>query len=192
MRALRLEKKGLRGMSVAESFNHDSSASVLSGVVMRRDFVIDGFVFGRTTLKGDDATDVILAMFQRLHRDDISYLLVSGLVISLYNIVDIKRLYNSLQVPVIGISYRNSQGLGTVLKDRFPSSYKSKLAKYDKLGPREKIKLHTSHEVFIRKEGCSTQDATQLLNGLTLQGSLPEPIRIAQMLSRALLAELSF
>ena len=57
MRPLHLEKKGLRGLAIAESFHQNSKKSILSGLVMRRDFVIDGFVFGETTLDGDDATE---------------------------------------------------------------------------------------------------------------------------------------
>ncbi|MGD8299295.1 MAG: DUF99 family protein, partial [Nitrosopumilaceae archaeon] len=56
MRPLHLEKKGLRGLAIAESFNQNSKKSILSGLIMRRDFVIDGFVFGTATLDGDDAT----------------------------------------------------------------------------------------------------------------------------------------
>jgi endonuclease V-like protein UPF0215 family len=98
MRPLHLEKKGLRGLAIAESFRQNSKKSILSGVVMRRDFVIDGFVFGRATIDGDDATDVILQMYEDLKRPDISYLLISGLIISLYNIIDIKKIHESLQI----------------------------------------------------------------------------------------------
>ena len=63
MRSLHLEKKGLRGLAIAESFTPNSSKSVLSGIVMRRDFIIDDFVFGNATLCGDDATDSILNMY---------------------------------------------------------------------------------------------------------------------------------
>ena len=49
MRSLHLEKKGLRGLAIAESFKQNSVKSIFSGVVMRRDFVIDGFVFGNAT-----------------------------------------------------------------------------------------------------------------------------------------------
>lgn len=185
MGSLHLEKKGLRGLAIAESFDRDSDTSVLSGVVMRRDFVIDGFVLGHTTLYADDSTDVILSMYNRLHRSDINYLLISGLIISLYNVVDVKRLYDLIKIPVIGIAYDDSPGIAQVLERRFPSSHK-KIAAYAKLGPREKIILHTAHNIFIRCHGCSTKEATHLLNGLTLQGALPEPIRISKMLSRVL------
>ncbi len=83
MRKLHLEKKGLRGLVIAESFTKNSEKSILAGVVMRRDFVIDGFVFGKTTLEGDDATETILSMYKKLNRPDISYLLISGIIISI-------------------------------------------------------------------------------------------------------------
>ena len=56
MRSLHLEKKGIRGLAIAESFRQDSEKSILSGVIMSNDFVIDCFVFGNSTLNGDDAT----------------------------------------------------------------------------------------------------------------------------------------
>jgi len=193
MRPLHLEKKGLRGLAIAESFRQNSSKSILSGVVMRRDFVIDGFVFGRTTLDGDDATDVILQMYEDLKRPDISYLLISGLIISLYNIIDIKKIHESLQIPIIGITYHDSKGIEDSIKHHFPNSYKPKINNYQKLGIRKKITLHTSSDVFVRKEGCTLHDVKYLLDKLTLQGSLPESVRVAQLLAKSLLQKgLSF
>ncbi|MDH3677480.1 MAG: DUF99 family protein [Nitrosopumilus sp.] len=193
MRPLHLEKKGLRGLAIAESFRQNSRKSILAGIVMRRDFVIDGFVFGSATIDGDDATDSILQMYDDLKRPDISYLLISGLIISLYNIVDIKKISDSLKIPVIGITYKESEGIENSIKHHFPNSYKSKIKKYQKLGLRKKITLHTSSVVFVRKEGCVLHDVKFLLNELTLQGSFPEPLRVAQLLAKSLLQKgLSF
>jgi endonuclease V-like protein UPF0215 family len=111
MRSLHLEKKGLRGLAIAESFRPNSERSTLSGLIMRRDFVIDGFVFGNVALEGNDATNQILHMYEELCRSDISYVIISGVIISMYNIVDIKKLYNSLRMPVIGITYPESFGI---------------------------------------------------------------------------------
>ena len=108
MKHLRLEKKGLRGLAIAESFKQDSEKSILAGIVMRRDFVIDGFVLGNATLSGDDATDEIIKMYEKLGRPDISYVLVSGIIISMYNIVDIKKIHEKLEIPVIGVTYQDS------------------------------------------------------------------------------------
>ena len=193
MRSLHLEKKGLRGLAIAESFKQNSTKSVFSGIVMRRDFVIDGFVFGSATLEGDDATDTILKMYDELQRPDISYVLISGLIVSMYNIIDIKKLSDSLKIPIIGVSYHDSSGIEDAIKHHFPNSFESKINEYKKLGEREKITLNTSYDVYVRKEGCTLNDVKHLLNDLTLDGSIPEPIRVSQLLAKTLLEKgLSF
>jgi hypothetical protein len=187
MRNLHLEKKGLRGLAIAESFTQNSKKSILAGVVMRRDFVIDGFVFGHTTIGGDDATDEILRMYNKLGRQDISYLLISGIIISMYNIVDLKKISESLGIPVIGVTYQESKGIEDAIRHHFPDSYEAKLTEYKELKDREKITLSTFFNVYVRKEGCNISDVKHLLNDITLQGSFPEPLRLAQLLAKTLL-----
>ena len=187
MNHLHLEKKGIRGLAIAESFSQDSKKSVLSGIVMSTDLIIDGFVMGHSTVGGDDATDAILTMYKKLDRSDVRFLLISGIIISLYNIVDLKRISEEIGLPVIGITYEESKGIKDAIKHHFPDSYKSKLAEYSKLGSREKITLHTSYNLYIRNEGCTLLEVKQLLDKITLQGSVPEPLRIVQLLANTLL-----
>ena len=187
MRHLHLEKKGIRGLAIAESFSQNSKKSVLSGIVMSTDLVIDGFVFGHSTVGGDDATDAILEMYEKLDRQDISFLLISGIVISLYNIIDMKKISEKIGLPVIGVTYEESSGIEDAIKHHFPESYKSKLTEYSKLESRKKITLHTSYNLYVRNEGCTVLEAKQLLDKITSQGSIPEPLRIAQLLANTLL-----
>jgi len=187
MRNLHLEKKGLRGLAIAESFTQNSKKSVLAGVVMRRDFLIDGFVFGQATLGGDDATDGIIKMYKKIERPDISYVLISGIIISLYNFVDVKKISTSIGLPVIGITYEDSKGIEEAIKHHFPESFESKLNEYKKMLHREKITLQTSYDLYVRKEGCSLSDVKHLLDDLTIQGSFPEPLRVAQLLAKTML-----
>ena len=126
-------------------------------------------------------------MYKKLARPDVSFLLISGIVISLYNIVDLKRISEETGLPVIGVTYEESEGIEDAIKHHFPDSYKSKLSEYSNLGSREKIALHTSHDLYIRNEGCTLLEAKQLLDKITLQGSVPEPLRISQLLANTLL-----
>ena len=155
MRRLHLEKKGIRGLAIAESFRHDSQKSVLAGVIISSDLVIDGFVLGGATIKGDDATDEIISMYEKLDRNDISFLMVSGLVISLYNMVDVKKISDTLDIPVIGVTYSDSGTLDETIKNHFPDDYEKKLVQYKKIGDREKISLKTGNDLFVRYEGCT-------------------------------------
>ncbi len=184
MHHLHIEKKGLRGLAIAESFKDNEKISHLAGIVMRRDFIIDGFVFGHSTVEGNDATNAILQMHQKLNRDDISFIMISGLIISMYNIVDVKKIWNQLKVPVIGVTYEDSKGIEDAIKYHFPDSHQSKIEECQRLGQRTKITLHTGHDVFVRIEGCEIQEVKNLLDAMTLQGAVPEPLRVAQMLAK--------
>lgn len=184
MNHIRLEKKGLRGLAIAESFRETDTTSRLAGIVIRRDLVIDGFVFGHATVEGDDATESIIAMYRKLNRQDISFLIISGLIISIYNVIDIKRLWKEFKIPIIGVTYEESDGIEEAIKHHFPNSYESKITQYRKLGPRIKIGLHTGHDLYVRVEGCEPKEAKQLLDAFTLQGGIPEPLRVAQLLAR--------
>src|SRR5208282_3507435 len=61
-------KRAIRALGVAESFRGTDRRSILAGVVMRSDLVIDGFAFGEATVEGDDATESILRLYRRLRR----------------------------------------------------------------------------------------------------------------------------
>lgn len=188
MNHLHIEKKGLRGLAIAESFREEEKKSHLAGVVMRRDFIIDGFVFGHSTIEGDDATDSILEMHRKLNRDDISFLMISGLIISMYNIVDIKKIWSTIKIPVIGVTYEDSKGIEDAIKYHFPNSHQAKIEEYHKLGQRTKISLHTGHNIYVRIEGCTIQETKHLLDSFTLQGAIPEPLRVAQLLAKTRLS----
>lgn len=186
---LHLQKKAIRCFGVAESFRKGVLPySILSGVVMRADLVIDGFSFGKATLGGDDATDSILNMFQILNRRDINIIMLGGTVISLFNIIDVDRLYNSLSVPVISVTYNVSEGLEPHILHHFKGKdYERKIEAYKRLGERKKIFLHTGKYVFIRCAGIGEEDALSVINKFTLQGAVPEPIRVARLISRSIL-----
>ncbi len=187
MTRLHLEKPGLRCLAISESFTKEREKSILCGVVMRKDFVVDGFVLGSATVGGDDVTESIIEMYEKLERRDINYLLISGLILSMYNIVNVKKLFDYLDMPIIGVTYNESEGIEDSIKKHFPDSYGKKLEAYKQLGNREKIKLNTNYDVYVRKEGCGINDVKLLLNSITLQGSMPEPLRVAQLLANTLL-----
>jgi len=187
MKTLHLEKNGIRGLSISESFEKQEKHSILAGVVMSNEFLIDGFAFNHATLQGDDITEKILMMYKKLNRDDISYLLLPGTILSMYNIVDIDIIFEQLQFPVIAVNSKNSSGLHDTLKHHFPNNFENKIKQYEKLGPRQIIYLKSKNEIYLRMRGCTVEDCKTLLDKITLQGSVPEPLRVSQTLAKTLL-----
>ena len=90
-----------------------------------------------------------------------------------------------MKIPVIGVTFEESEGLDPHIKLVFPDTWESKLEAYHKLGGREKIRLKTGYDVFVRAQGTNNRNAKQALNKFVLQGSIPEPIRVARLIARA-------
>jgi endonuclease V-like protein UPF0215 family len=147
--------------------------------------VIDGFIFGSATLEGDDSTDAILKMFRNLKRNDINIIMISGAIISLYNIIDIDKIGRDTDTPVICITFNKSKGITSAIKHHFPSNWGDKVRAYSNLGKRERIELSTGYKVFIRTHGIDTLNAKKVLNKFTIQGAIPEPIRLARLIAKA-------
>jgi endonuclease V-like protein UPF0215 family len=181
---LHLSKPALRTLGIAESFVRACPSSRLAGVVMRADLRVDGVAFARATVGGNDATEGVLKIYEQLGRADVNALLLSGAVISWFNIIDLQEVFENIQKPVICLTYEESPGLEKYLREYFPDS-EEKLARYQRLGQREMIRLKTGYEVYIRALGATTEDARILLNKFTRDGRIPEPLRLARLAARA-------
>ena len=110
MAGFHIEKKGIRIFGVSESFSVSDLSSVLAGVVMRRDFIIDGLIFGKTTVRGNDSTEIIVSMFRRMKRNDINCILLGGAIISILNIVDGQERMTPRRFLLL-LSLRETRGL---------------------------------------------------------------------------------
>jgi len=182
---LHLDKPGLRVLGVAESFRPDRRWSVLAGVVMRGDLVVDGLVLGRASVGGDDATASIASLYRRLRRNDVNVLMVSGCILSLYNILDVDGLARKTKLPVVCLTYKETAGIEDAIARHFPDRVDEKLAAYRRLGGRKRVLLRSGHAVFVRTSGLAEEKARAVIDMFTLQGSVPEPVRVARLLARA-------
>lgn len=184
---LHLDKKGLRVLGIAESFRKSEEKSLLAGIVMRADLQIDGFAFTHITVGGKDATEGVLRIFEELGRKDINAVLLNGCVISWFNIIDLKRVYDVLKLPLLCVTYEESDGLEKYIKEYF-QDWQERVRAYAALGSRTKIRLHTGHEILVRYLGIEKErEVKVLLDKFTLQGSVPEPLKVARLLARALM-----
>lgn len=183
---LHLNKPGIRALGVAESFRPDQKYSTLAGVVMRSDRIIDGLAIGRASVGGDDASASIAALHRKLNRNDVNVILVSGAILSLYNIIDIDGLARRTHLPVICLTYKETAGIEDAIRLHFPDNPGPKLEAYRKLGVRLRVELSSGGRVFARaSSGVRDADAKSVVDMYTLQGSIPEPVRVARLLARA-------
>jgi uncharacterized protein len=183
---LHLNKPALRCLAVAESFVRSRPKSILAGVVMRADRRVDGLAYARATVGGDDATEAVLQIYSILDRSDVNVLLLSGAAISWFNIIDLDLVFEKIQKPLVCLTYEESPGLEGYIREYFPQP-DEKLRRYARLGARVSVRLKTGFEVYVRVLGMTAGEARILLNKFTLDGRVPEPVRVARLAARAAL-----
>lgn len=181
---MHIPKKGLRVLGIAESYS-GRTRSFLAGVVMRKDLRIDGFTFGTVTVGGMDATKAILGMVLNLDRKDINAIMLSGCVIAWFNVIDPAKIHEETGTPVICVTYEYSEGLSADIRYHFPNDT-ARLTAYEILGERSPVALHTGQTIYLRSWGIDLPDASRLCNDFTLEGKIPEPLRVARLCVRGM------
>ena len=186
---MHIQKKGLRALGIAESYT-GRSVSRLAGVVMRKDLRIDGFTFSTVTVGGMDATESVLRMVEGLERNDVNVVMLSGCVIAWFNVIDPAKIAKESGKPVICVTYEDSDGLLEEIRHHFPDDTR-RISAYTNLGERTRIELHTHQSIFIRCWGMETSDGARLCDNFTVEGKIPEPLRVARLCARKLVPGLS-
>jgi len=182
---MHIPKKGLRALGIAESYT-GRSVSKLAGVVMRKDLRIDGFIFSTVTVGGMDATASVLRMVDELDRNDINVVMLSGCVIAWFNILNPVKIAQKTGKPVICVTYEDSEGLLEEIRHHFPDD-PERISAYRDLGQRTRVDLHTGQEIFIRCWGLEIREGARLCDDFTVEGRIPEPLRVARLCARKLI-----
>jgi len=154
---------------------------------MRADMIIDGFTFSKVTVGGTDSTEKIIEMYDFLDRQDINVILLNGCVISWYNVIDLNRVAEYNHLPLICVTYKESEVLEGYFKKNFPADWQKRIEIYHKNGSRTPLTLKTGHTVHTRFLNINEDETLRLLNKSTLHGAIPEPLKIARLLARALM-----
>ncbi|WP_225332792.1 endonuclease dU [Halomicrobium urmianum] len=177
-------KTGVRALGVAESYS--GQTSTLAGSVVRASRVVDGFVFGECTVGGSDATDAIAAMVERLDREDVRYLVVSGVAPAWFNVVDLRALHERTGLPVLSVTYEASPGLADAIREAFDdeSTAQDRIEAYRAQPERRPVTVN-DETVYVRAVGLADDEAADVVRGFTPEGGRPEPLRVARLAARA-------
>ncbi len=183
-------KKGVRVLGVAESFDKTDEKSAMVGVVMRGDLRIDGFGVCNPKIGGTDSTTQLVDLFTRLNRKDVRAWMLGGSVVSWFNIIDIDELNEKTEIPVICVSYHPSEGIEKYLREYFPDEWESRVKLLKVAGERKPIQLDTEHTLFLSTAGIGFSRAKRLVDQFTIDGRIPEPIRVARTIAAGLKRDL--
>jgi endonuclease V-like protein UPF0215 family len=179
-------KEGVRALGVAESYRGEDGESYLAGTVVRASRVLDGIVYTTATVGGTDATDAVARLYKNADREDLRLIMVSGVAPSWYNLVDLSAVHDVTEIPVLSVTYEESDGLRDAIKGEFEADAAGeRLSVYDSLPPRRRFETD-ENELYVRSVGVEDGRAEEWVDGFTHDGR-PEPLRVARLAARGLL-----
>jgi endonuclease V-like protein UPF0215 family len=176
-------KPGVRALGIAESYR--DRRSTLAGAVTRASRVADGFAYQTCTVGGLDATDSIIELFSRLDREDVRYVFVAGIALAWYNVVDLHRIHEETDRPVVSVTFEASPGLVEALAAEFDGeALEKRKAVFERQPARERLEVN-DQTVFVRSVGLEAGEARDAVRAFIPEGGRPEPLRIARLAARA-------
>lgn len=177
-------KSGARALGLA--FSDGAERSTLAGALVRADGALSGLAFASCAVGGTDATDAVLRCFDELDREDVRLVLLAGVAPAWFNVVDLRRVHDAVDRPVLSVSFEASEGLEPALRDHFSGdALDERLAVYDRQPPRTRVDAGGT-DLRVRAVGATETEARDALRTLTpADAARPEPLRVAGVAAAA-------
>ncbi|MHA1143990.1 MAG: endonuclease dU [Candidatus Helarchaeota archaeon] len=155
------------------------------GVVYRGASFLEGVIHTTVEIDGIDSTDQIVEMIlSSPHHQQLKLIMIDGLTVGGFNVIDVNDLFKRVNRPVI------------VIIEHHPNfnSIKKALRHFSDGNERWQLiqKLVSLHELQIIKDlnpiyfqpiGISVNDAILAIKSCTVNGRIPEPLRVAHLIA---------
>lgn len=141
---------------------------------------LDGVLRGAVRRDGRNATDRMIEMtLGSPFAEHLQAVLLQGIAVAGFNVVDIHRLHRELGIPVVAVARRapNLSAMQRALK-KTGRGWERKWGLIEAAGTME-----PASGVYIQRAGLSMAQARHLLAVTTMHGKLPEPLRMAHLIA---------
>jgi endonuclease V-like protein UPF0215 family len=185
-------------------FEHEHRGNVLLVGVVCSGVRLDGVVSGTIRRDGADATRRMIELVERSQfREHIGAVLLHGIAVGGFNVVDVRTLSTALDVPVLVIM-RRPPDLEAVERALFSKNPRNRPAVrgarrkwqlIEQAGPIEPLGVSrlaarrptglgaASQRLWVQRAGLTLPEARALVAATTLHGHVPEPLRLAHLIA---------
>lgn len=141
----------------------------------------EGMLWNEAHKDGNDATDVIINMVQtsKFH-SQLHMILLDGIAIGGFNIIDLPRLSESLQLPCIAVMRKLPDLVAIDHALQHLEHYQERRQLLKKAG-----KIYQQKGFVYQVAGCDASSAVLALQQVTDNGKVPEALRLAHLIGAA-------
>ena len=180
-------KEQVRVLGIDDSpFSFSDGRSLVVGTVVRLPNYLEAVLRTEVQVDGDDATDRLAeAMNRSRYRDQLRAVMLDGIALAGFNIVDIEALHEATSVPVVAVTrdQPDLDSMRSALKKHFYDCER----RYELLTRLELKRIPTGHKpLYASGIGMPWDDLALLVTQSTVRGAVPEPIRMAHLIAAAM------
>jgi endonuclease V-like protein UPF0215 family len=155
----------------------------LIGVVFRGGYWLDGVMRAKVEVDGLDATDKIVDMIKdSIHYKQLRVIMLDGITYAGFNIVNIRRLFESTGLPVIALTKRKAdlEDVKNALKNL--ANWEKRWRDIRDAGGVIELKKGNAR-IYMQTTGILREDAEKIVEISSTRSSIPEPLRVAHIVA---------
>jgi uncharacterized protein len=127
---------------------------------------------------GEDATDVMARLVRDKDLTHVRAVMMQGITVAGFNVVDINRLAEELEMPVLVVT-RKQPRLELIFKAVMAMpAWEKKRALMEAAGLPE-----ACGELWVQRAGLTMEETARMLENTTQHGVIPEPLRLAHIIA---------
>jgi endonuclease V-like protein UPF0215 family len=187
VKRFRIIKPEIRVLGVDDGvfIPHSKGRVLVVGVVFRGGYWLDGVMHTFVRVDGFDATSKIASMvLNSPHRKQLRVIMLNGVTLAGFNVVDIEKLSGKTKLPVIAITRNrpNLQEIREALR-HLPNSDKRWRVIADTGEVIEASTRTRAEKVYMQFSGVRRDDAEKIVRLTSTRSSIPEPLRVAHLIA---------
>ncbi len=165
-----------------------SKKVLLIGTIFRGGKWLDGVLKTEVERDGLDATRQIIEMVKNSrHYRQLRVMMLNGVTLAGFNVVDIKKVFKEVKIPVIIVmrSKPDFKAIEAALQNL--SKPKIRLAMIKRAGEIYEVKTQRRGlPVYMQCTGIDYEDAQKIVKLASTHSRVPEPLRVAHLIATAM------
>jgi len=180
-------KNQIRVLGIDDSpFGFKDRKALVVGALVRVPNYLEGVMKTEVDVDGVDSTEQLAHMISSSrYRDQIKAVMIDGIAVAGFNVVDVESLHESIGIPVLTVT-RDEPDLDKMriaLRKHF-EDWERRFELITRLRLRQ---IHTGHKpLYASGLGADWEELERFVTISTVRGAVPEPIRMAHLIAAAM------
>ena len=181
--AIKKIKKEIRLLGIDDSPFYEKTKKVLViGTIFRGSDYIDGLLSCKVRKDGSDSTSKLISIINKTrHLGQLQCILLNGISLAGFNVIDIKKLNEKTKLPVI-VVIRKSPDFERIRKALKKINQENKIKLMEKAGNIHEINVN-GNNIYVQFSGIELESVKKILELTSTHSNIPEPIRIAHIIA---------